>query len=121
MHLIDSAIRWVSQVHKARPVAARNPRVGSAPGVALDPDILGPCASGSNGIDGSLVQVSDELIPHPVKLVVGVEDDEPVVLETCSDGGPPRAKARHIRDYFTVVAAVVMRVDDCIQASVFPR
>lgn len=77
----------------------------ATPRISLQPDKLPRRPSITNPINSRLVQVRHQPVVHVVVLVVGVEDDELVVLEAGGDGGPPGFEAGDIGDDLVVVAA----------------
>lgn len=68
MHLVDDLVLGVGQTLHVVVVAGPGP--GAGPGIALDEDVLGGGTSGTDTVDGSLVQVEDEGLIHVVVLVV---------------------------------------------------
>jgi hypothetical protein len=68
VHLVDDLVLGVGEGLEV--VVVGGPRVGAAPGVALDEDVLAGGASSTDSINGGLVQVQDEGLVKIVVLVV---------------------------------------------------
>lgn len=116
--LLAGGIRRISQVLESVAGAALDPVPGTRVRVTLDPDVLGRGTRSTDVGDGGLVQVVDQRVVHVVVLVVGVEDDLLVVLETSGNGLPPGSEVGAAGDDVAVVAAVVVGIDDGVGAPI---
>lgn len=116
MHLVNELVLGILKVDERRSVSGRHPRPSTRPAVSLGRDILGCRACRAHTVDSRLVEVEHEGLIHIVVLVVGVEDDEGVVLELCRDVLPPGFEARGVGDDGMVEAAVVVGLDHGVGA-----
>lgn len=115
VHLVDELVLGVAQVLQV--VVGLNPVPGAGPGVTLGENVLAGSASGTDGVNGSLVEVEDEGLVHVVVLVVGVEDDALVALEGVGQVGEEGLEGGEVGDDGALVAAVVVGVDDGVFAA----
>lgn len=116
MHLVDDLVLRVIQVLQV--VVVVSPGPGPGVGIALDKDVLRGCASGTDPVDGSLVQVQNERLVHVVVLVVCVEDDFLVGGELGRDCLPEGLEIRGRRDDTARVSAEVLGINDCVGSAV---
>lgn len=68
MHLVDNLVLGVGQGLEV--VVVGGPGPGTGIGVAFHEDVLAGSASGTNSVNGSLVEVKDEGLVEVVVLVV---------------------------------------------------
>ena len=97
VHIQNEVVLWVvNLMHEVRvgkeiATPVLGPAVAAGPLGARDQDeVLGP--GGTDGIDGGLVVVEDELGGHVVGLVHDAEHDALVVLESAGELGPELGK-----------------------------
>lgn len=75
MHLVDDIVVGIGQTHHGSAGSGGHPGPGTRVRISLDKDGLRRRASGTNAVDGCLVQLIDQGVVHVVIFVVGVEDD----------------------------------------------
>jgi hypothetical protein len=68
VHLVDNLVLGIGQILHVVVVAGPGP--GAGPGIALDEDVLGGGAGGTDTVDGGLVQVEDKGLINVMVLVV---------------------------------------------------
>lgn len=119
VHLVDDLVLGVGKSNHVG--VGHVPGPGARPLVTLDEDVLGGGASGTDTVDGGLVEVEDKGLVHGVVLVVGIEDDLGVGSKLGSNVLPEGLEGVGIGDDVAIVAAVVVRIENDIGTSVGDR